>query len=60
MLIEPFIRNVQQIPIKAYLSGSALISGRQQNGPALLIEGVGHTPCTSIGIKSQFLHVRAT
>ena len=58
MLIEPLIRNAQQIAIKAYLSGSALVSARQQDGLALWIEGVGYTPCASIGIKSQFLHIR--
>ena len=58
MLIEPLIRNMQQFSIKAYLFGSALISAHQQNGLALWIEGVGYAPCASIGIKSQFLHVR--
>ena len=58
MLIVPLVRDAQQITIKAHLSGSALVSARQQDGLALQIEGVGHTPCASIGFKSQFLHVR--
>ena len=58
MLIVPLIRYANQIAIKAYLSTSALVSARQQDGLALWIEGVGHTPYASICIKSQFLHVR--
>jgi hypothetical protein len=58
MLIVPLIRNAQQIALKAHLSGSALVTARQQDGFALRIEGVGYTPCASIGIKPQFLHVR--
>jgi len=58
MPIESLIRNANQVPIKARLSGSALVSARKQDRLALWIEGVGYTPCTSIGIKSQFLHVR--
>jgi hypothetical protein len=58
MLIKPLIRYANQITIKTHLCGSALVSYRQQDGLALWIEGVGNTPCASIGIKSQFLHVR--
>ena len=43
MLIVPLIRNAQQIALKAHLSGSALVTARQQDGFALRIEGVGYT-----------------
>jgi hypothetical protein len=58
MLIVPHIRDAQQIVIEAYLAGSALVSARQQDGLTFWIKGVGYTPSASIGIKSQFLHIR--
>src|ERR1700678_1518965 len=58
MLSESFIGDAQQIVIKARLSDSTLIPTLEQDGFAIWIESVGHAPCASIGIKSQFLHVR--
>jgi len=57
MLFVALIRYANQSAIKATLFGSTLVTSCQQNGLAVGIEGVGHTPSASIGIKTQFLHV---
>jgi len=58
MLIEALIRNAQQVAIKALLPDSTLVAADEQDGLALCIESVRYTPCASIRIKTQFLHIR--
>jgi hypothetical protein len=57
MLIVPLIRHANQIAIKAYLRGCALISSGQQDGLALWIKDLGNSPNTTIGIEAQLFHV---
>jgi len=57
MLVEPSIRNQNQIAIKSALSNPALVSCHQQDGLALWIECKGNTPYATIGIEAQLLHV---
>jgi len=57
MLVEPSIRNQNQIAIKSSLCNATFVSCHQQDGVALWIEGKSDAPYASIGMKAQLLHV---
>jgi len=57
MPVEPSIRHQKQFAIKPALCDSTLVSGHQQDGLTLRIEGERDSPYAPIGIKAQLLHV---